>query len=169
MNTWDLTACYKARMWNPSSMQLWHREVTGAHQLVINSYSVRKGLAIPGKGQSSVSTSFEPYPGDTKRLHQTPNLSSIVLVPSRQDQRGVPIRLGRLERRAGSGQAAFSGGCYIQNEDLNPGSQNEGLFSMFTYNTVMLLTKNNAATWVYCSQNNYRIYKEKRLTPGVIY
>ena len=84
-----------------------------------------------------------------------------MLVPSRQGQGGVPIRLGRLEWRAGSGQAALSGGCYIQNEDLNPGSQNEGLFSMFTYNTVMLLTKNNAATWVYCSQNNYRIYKEK--------
>ena len=44
VNTWDLTACYKACMWNPSSTQRWYCEVTGAHQLVINSYSVRKGL-----------------------------------------------------------------------------------------------------------------------------
>lgn len=47
---------------------------------------------------------------------------------------------GKVELRAGWGAGSLLQG-YIQNEDLNPGSQDEGLFSMFTYNTVMLNQK----------------------------
>lgn len=64
-------------------------------------------------------------------------------------QKTRPERCAHQAGKAGAEGRVGAGSLlqgYIQNEDLNPGSQDEGLFSMFTYNTVMLLTKNNAAT-----------------------